>query len=61
MKTNIGALLVELGDKEPEDEFPYEELDVLVEYLCSIIPVDIEEGTTLEAYPFEGIDMNTLH
>ena len=61
LKTNIGALLSELEDKEPEDEFPYEELDVLVEYLCSIIPIDIEEGTTLGACPFNGIDMNTLH
>ena len=61
LKTNIGVLLATLEDKEPEEEFPYEELDVLVEYLCSIIPVDIEEGEPVGACPFNGIDMKTKH
>lgn len=61
MKTTIGAILTELEGKEPEDEFPYDELEILIEYLCSIVPVDQECGHEDVVDPFQGIDIGTVH
>ena len=59
-KDEFGFLIeIDWGEDEvPEDtSFPYDELDVLIDYLCSVVPQEVETKVD----HFIGIDMKTKH
>ena len=41
-------------------DLPIEEIEILIEYLCQLIPDEVET-TKPEVDPFYGIDVDTLH
>jgi len=42
-------------------DLPLEQLEILIDYLCGLIPQEVDTVVELSKDPFKGIDLGTLH